>query len=145
MAWSRSKRHDNWFILGEERCGMWDLSTPVAVHEVPMITFPCVVKILSCQVQSRNEIWPQIGSGPFFCKTMVMSISISIYCKTFQKQILNIMNLAWLAFPVKLMLLTCSKVCWFLANYTAVYLTSREHETRSPEINFHLMLGTFAN
>ena len=41
------------------------LSAPVAIHKVPMITFPCVVKILSCQVQSRKYSCPQIVLGPF--------------------------------------------------------------------------------
>ena len=43
------------------------LSAPVAVHQVPVITFPCVVKtLLSCQVQPEKEFYHYIEQATFF-------------------------------------------------------------------------------
>ena len=43
------------------------LSAPVAVHQVPVITFPCVVKtLLSCEVQPEKEFYPRLSRQQFF-------------------------------------------------------------------------------
>ena len=40
------------------------LSAPVAIHQVPMITFPGVVKtLLSCQVQSEKEFCLRLANN----------------------------------------------------------------------------------